>query len=127
MVAVKTGSWATAVWVGNGAKEGATGEMGVLNCSSNEVLVGEGRDRIVGVALGKLVGKPVGAREVGVAIKGGGVFVRGCRRKDPVIAIDVLVLLALCTSAALAAWPPETIQNRINKITKRPVITSACK
>ena len=51
-----------------------------MNCSSNEVLVGEGRDTIIEVELGKLVGKSVGGREVGVAIKGGGVFVRGCRR-----------------------------------------------
>jgi hypothetical protein len=36
------------------------------------------------------------------------------------------VLLALRTSASLAALPPEAIQIRISIVTNRPVIPRAC-
>ena len=52
---MKTGIWATAVWVGNGVNAGAMGEMGVLNCASNEVLVIEGAGGTVKVGLGTFV------------------------------------------------------------------------
>ena len=119
---VKTGTWATAVWVGKGANEDATGDMGVLSCANNEVLVGDGMDAIADTEPGTLVW----AKDVGVVIKAGGAFVRGCKRYDPVIAIAVLVLLAFCTAASLAG-PPEAIQSRIIKPTNRPVTPSACK
>ena len=54
-VVVKTGLSATAVRVGNGANEGATGEKGVLNCSSNEVLVADGKAGRVDVEPGTFV------------------------------------------------------------------------
>src|SRR5687768_2547184 len=96
------------------------GEIGVLNCCSNEVLVGDGTEEIVDVELGTLVsGKDVG-------VTGAGVFVRGCRRYDIVIAIDVRVPLAPRAAASLTG-PPEAYQNRIIKITNRPVTPSACK
>jgi len=41
---VKTGSWATSVRVGRGVDEAGIGVIGVLNCGSNEVLVGDGTD-----------------------------------------------------------------------------------
>ena len=121
-VAVNTRTWATAVWVGNGANEVATGKMGVLSCASKEVFVGEGSEGGVGVEAGTLVW----GKEDGVGKEGAGVLVRGCKRYDPVIAIDVLVLLAFCTAFSLAG-PPEAIQTRINRATKRPVTPSACK
>jgi len=98
-VVVKTGVWATAVWVRNGVNEGAAEEIGVLSCASNEVFVGDGTDEIVDVELGTLVG----GKDVGVVKRGGGVLVRGCKRYELVIAIAVLVLSALCISASLAA------------------------
>ena len=121
-VIVKTGTWATAVWVGNGANEGATGELGVLSCANKEVFVGEGSERGVGVKAGTLVW----GKEDGVGNEGAGVLVRGCKRYDPVIAIDVLVLLAFRTASSLAG-PPEAIQTRINNAMNRPVTPSACK
>jgi hypothetical protein len=122
-VAVNTGgTWATAVWVGNGAKEVAAGKKGVFSWASNEVFVGDGRDGGVGVAAGTLVC----VKEDGVRKDGAGVLVRGCKRYDPVIAIDVLVLLAFRTASSLAG-PPEAIQSRINRAINRPVTPSACK
>ena len=120
MVVMGTGFWEMAVWVGNGASEGGMGEIGVPNCASNEVLVADGTAGIVEVELGRLVWE--GDIEVG----GEGVLVRGCNRYEPVIAIEVLVLLAFRISASLAG-PPEAIQMRINKLTNRPVIPSACR
>jgi hypothetical protein len=98
-VVVKTGVWATAVWVGNRVDEGVPGEIGVLSCACNEVLVGDGMDGMIDVELGTLVG----GKDVGVVNKGGGVLVRGCKRYELVIAIAVLVLSALRISASLAA------------------------
>jgi hypothetical protein len=94
----------------------------VLSCASNEVLVGDGIAGTVDVEPSTFVG----GKDVGVIKIGSGVLVRGCKRYEPVIAIAVLVLLAFRTSASLAG-PPEAIQNRINKLTNRPVIPSACK
>lgn len=111
-----------AVWVGNGLNEGATGEIGVSNCGGNEVLVEDGAERMVGVELATLIG----GKDVGIITVGAGVFVRGCKRYDPVIAIAVLVLLAFTTAASLAG-PPEAIQTRIIKPMNRPVMPSACK
>jgi len=121
-VIVDTGTWAMAVWVGNRAGEGATGEMGVFSCASNEVFVGEGKDEGVGVEIGMLVC----AKDVGIGKEGPGVLVRGCKRYDPVIAIEVLVLLAFRTASSLAG-PPEAIQTRISRPMNRPVTASACK
>src|SRR5688572_6035159 len=96
------------------------GEIGVLNCCSNEVLVGDGTEEIVDVEAGALVsGKDV-------RVTGSGVCVRGFKRYDAVIAIAVLVLLAFCTAVSLAG-PPEAYQNRIIKTTNSPVTPSACK
>lgn len=122
IVIVKTGTWTTAVWVGNGANEGATGEPGVLSCASNDVFVADGGEGGVGVEAGRLVC----GKAVGVGKDGPGVRVRGCKRYDPVIAIEVLVLLALRIASSLAG-PPEAIQTRINKAINRPVTPSACK
>jgi len=121
-VIVKTGSGATAVWVGNGVKEVEIGAMGVLSTGNNAVLVGDTKAGMVEVGPESLVG----GKEVGGVKPGRGVGVRGCRRYDPVIAIDVRVLLALRTSASLAALPPEAIQIRISIVTNRPVIPRAC-
>lgn len=72
----RTGIWATAVWVGKGVNEAVTGATGVLNCDSNEVLVGDGTDGAVDVEPSTIVG----GKGLGVAKKGAGVLVRGCRR-----------------------------------------------
>lgn len=121
-VMVTTGSWGTAVWVGRGVREGATGEMGVVNWSSKAVLVGEGTDARVAVERGM----PVGGNDSGVSVKEGGVEVRGCKRYEPVMAMAVRVRLALCTAASLAGLS-EAFQNRNIKTINRPVIPSACK
>lgn len=119
-VKVKTGIWARAVSVGNGADEGVTDGIGVPSCGSKEVLVGDGTEATVDVQ----PGSRVSGKEVGT--KGDGVLVRGCKRYDPVIAIAVLVLLACCTAASLAG-PPAEIQITSNNATNRPVMPSACK
>lgn len=75
-VIVNIGTGAPVVCVGNGVEEGTTEERGVLNCASNEVFVGDGRDGAVDVELGTLVG----GREVGVVKEGRGVLVGGCKR-----------------------------------------------
>ena len=95
----------------------------MLNTGRNDVLVTDGADCIVDVEPGTLVW----GKDVGVEKRGAGVFVRGSRRYDAVIAIDVLVLLAFRTSASLAACPPEAIQTKINRIMNRPVTPSASK
>jgi hypothetical protein len=73
-VIVASGISVAAVWVGNGVSEAAIGEMGVLNCASNEVLVADGTGGIVEVGLGRLVW------EEDVEVEGAGVLVRGCNR-----------------------------------------------
>ena len=50
------------------------GEMGVLNCASNEVLVTDGAAGRVEVGLGRLVSGE------DVEVDGEGVLVRGCKR-----------------------------------------------
>src|SRR5215216_716020 len=122
-VIVKIGIWAAAVWVPNGVKEGTTEEMGVLSCGSNEVLVTDGTGGTVEVE----PDTSVCGKDVGVLTTGGGVFVRGCKRYDAVMAMAVLVLIAFSISTALAASPPEAIQMRTNKLINRPVTPNACK
>ena len=51
---VKSGIGAV-VWLGIAVRGGATGEMGVLNCASKEVLVGDGTDATVDVKTSTLV------------------------------------------------------------------------
>lgn len=121
-VIVNTGTWATGVRDGNGVDEGAAEETGVLSCGNKEVLVAEGADGRVDVEPGTVAC----SKDVGVALKGNGVLVRGCKRYAPVMAIDVLVPLAFRTAASLAG-PPEAAQNRIIRRMNRPVIPSACK
>lgn len=77
-VIVITGTSATGVRLGNGVKEDAPEEIGVLGCGSNEVLVTEGKDGMVDVKSGPgIFGCGEDVREL---IKGGGVLVRGCKR-----------------------------------------------
>ena len=93
-----------------------------MGCGNNEVLVGEGTAANVDVEPIVIVG----GNAVGVVTKGGGVRVRGCRRYDPVIAIAVLVLIALWTSASLAG-PPEALQSKVIRLMNRTVTPNACK
>ena len=103
--------------------EGRDGEVGVLRTGNNAVFVTEGRDGEVEVGKGALVC----GEELGITRDGRGVVVRGCNRYSPVMAIDVRVLFALCISASLAAFPPETTQTRNRSATKRAVIPRAYK
>ena len=75
-VDVNTGTGATAVRVGNGVMEEATGAVSVLNCDSNEVLVTDGTRRGADVWLGT----PVWGTGVDVMVSKPGVPVRGWRR-----------------------------------------------
>lgn len=49
------GFWVIGVWVGNGVDEGTMAGNDVLNCGSNEVLVGEGTNGGFAVEPGTLV------------------------------------------------------------------------
>ena len=91
-------------------------------CGSNDVLVGDGIARSVGVELPAAVS----GANVGMT-KGAGVSVgKRLRRYPSVNAIAVRVLLAFCTCASLAG-APEAFQSANNKTIKRPVTPSACR